>query len=185
LDGRPTKVGRKSNGRPTKVGRVELNRRCGDGGRQRFLATLQRWPGALQLAALLRRWPAMHWRLQRSCGAAAAMRWTSQRYYDGQQRAGRCNVAAMASNTLDVATLLRWPAMHWTSQRCCDGGQRVGPRSVLLRCPAARWASERYCDVRQRYNSGQRCVAMFLFFFFFFTRQLEVFKKKNGEREKF
>jgi hypothetical protein len=38
-----------------------------------------------------------------------------------QQRAGRRNVAAMANNVLDVATLLRWPAKRWTSQRCCDG----------------------------------------------------------------
>jgi hypothetical protein len=85
-----------------------------------------------------------------------------------QQRAGRRNVAAMASNALDVATLLRWLATCWTSQRCCDGRQRAGPRGVLLRCSAARWASECCCDVQQRYNSGQRCAAVFLFCFFFF-----------------
>jgi hypothetical protein len=96
----------------------------------------------LQLAALLRRWPATHCSLQRSCGAAAATR--------------------------------------WTSQRCCDGQQRAGPRGVLLRCPATRWASKHCCDVRQRYNSGQRCAAVFLFIFF--TRQLE--KRKRMEKER-
>jgi hypothetical protein len=48
----------------------------------------------LQLAALLRRWPATHCSLQRSSGAL-------------QPRAGRRNVAAMASNALDLAALLR------------------------------------------------------------------------------
>jgi hypothetical protein len=48
--------------------------------------------------------------LQRSCDATAAMRWTSQRYYDGQQRG-----AAMTT--------------RWTLQRCCDGRQRTGPHS--------------------------------------------------------
>jgi hypothetical protein len=114
LDGRPTKVGRKSNGRPTKVGRVELNRCCGDGGRQCLLATLQRWPRVLQLAALLRRWPTTHCNLQRSCGT------------------GRCNVAAMASNMLDLAALLRWPAARWTS-RCvvAMSGSALGLGALL------------------------------------------------------
>ncbi len=120
LDGRLTKVGRKSNERPTKVGRVKLSCHCDDGGRRHFLATLQRWPGTLQLTALLRRWLTTHCSLQRSCSVLAATRWTSQRCRDGQQHTRRRNVVAMTRNALDVAMLLRWPATRWTSQCCYD-----------------------------------------------------------------
>jgi len=65
---------------------------AGGGATLQLLATLQRWPGALQLAALLRRWPSTHCSLQRSSGVV-----------------GRRNVAAMASNVLDLVALLRWP----------------------------------------------------------------------------
>jgi hypothetical protein len=145
----------------------------GGGATLQLFATLQRWPGALHLAALLRRWSTTHCSLQRSSGAAAATRWMLQRCCNGQQRVGPCGVAAMADSALDLA------ACYY------DGRQRVGPRNVLLRCPAARWASERCYDVRQRYNFGQRSTAAFLFFFFFFfARQLEE-RKRMGERKKF
>jgi hypothetical protein len=36
VDGRPKKVGRKSDESPTYVERVELNRCCGDGGQRRY-----------------------------------------------------------------------------------------------------------------------------------------------------
>ncbi len=160
-NGRPTKIGRKSNKRPTKVGRVELSRRCDNGGRRRFLATLQRWPGAL-----LRRWSATYCSLQHSCGAAAATRWTSQRCCDGQQRAGRRNVATMASKALDLAALLRWPVARWTS-RCVAAmsGNALG-LETLLRCPTTLqlWPTLR-CSV-----------------FVFFTRQLEERKRMEKER---
>jgi hypothetical protein len=127
LDGRPTKVGRKS-----EVGRVKLSRRCGDGGRRRYTA-------APRNAAAM-------------AGSVAARSVVAALAGNALQLAAffrRC-----CSNALDVATLLRWPATRWTSRRCCDGRQRAGPRSVLLRCPAARWASKRCYDVRQRYNSN-------------------------------
>ncbi len=189
LDRRPTKVGRKSNGRPTKVGRVELSRRCGDGGRRRFLPTLQQWPGALQLAVLLWRWPAMHCSLQRSCGAAVATCWTSQRCCNGQQRAGPHGVAAMAGSALDLAVC------------CCDVRQRAGPRNIAVRQRAGprsvavqQRAGPRSVAVQQR--AGPRSVATMLalqlrptlrcngfgFFFFFFTRQLEERKRMEKER---
>jgi hypothetical protein len=76
----------------------------------------------------------------------------------------------MASNALDLATLLRWPATRWTSQRYCDGRQRAGPRNVVamsdITTTPANTALQRFC------------------FCFFFTRQLEE-RKKMGEREKF
>jgi hypothetical protein len=116
---------------------------AGGGATLQLLATLQRWPGALQLAALLRRWPTTHYSLQRSSGAVAATRWMSQRCCDGQQRAGCRNVAAMASNALDVATLLRWRIVRWTSQRVAAmSGSALG-LGVLLRCPTA--LQQRFC----------------------------------------
>jgi hypothetical protein len=66
----------------------------------------------LQLAALLRRWPATRCNLQR---LAALLQ---QRYYDGQQRAGAC----------------------WPLQLCCDVQQRWSllDLAALLRYLAAR-----------------------------------------------
>ncbi len=83
-----------------------------------------------------------------------------------QQRAGRRNVAAMASNALDVTTLLRWPAMRWTS-RCVAAmsGSALG-LGALLQCSTAL----------------QLRPTLFFFFFFYPTTWRE---KKNGEREKF
>ncbi|CAK9863192.1 unnamed protein product [Sphagnum jensenii] len=75
---------------------------AGGGATVQLLATLQRWPGALQLAALLWRWPTTHCSLQHSSGATAATRWMSQRYCDGQQRTGPRSVGVMADNALDL-----------------------------------------------------------------------------------
>jgi hypothetical protein len=161
LDGRPTKVGRKSNGCPTEVGRTsdksrtKIQQTSDESRTCRTQPPLRRW----RAAALPRNAAAM-------AGSIAARSVVATLADNALQLAAflrRC-----CSNALDVATLLRWPVAHWTSQRYCDGQQRAGPRSVLLRCPAARWALERCCDVRQRYNSGQRCAAVFLFCFFFF-----------------
>jgi hypothetical protein len=54
-----------------------------------------------------------------------------------QQRAGCRNVAAMASNALDLAALLRWLTARWTSQRVAAmSGSALG-FGALLRCPTA------------------------------------------------
>jgi len=81
LDGRPMKVGGKSD-----IGRVELSRRCGDGRRRCYTAAPH---NAVAMA-----------------GSVAARSVLPALL---QQSAGRRNVAAMASNALDLATLLRWP----------------------------------------------------------------------------
>jgi hypothetical protein len=89
-----------------------------------------------------------------------------------QQRAGRHNVVAMASNALDLATLLRWPTARWTSQRVAAmSGSTLG-LEALLRCPTA-----------LQLRPTLRC-SVFVLFFLFFTRQLEE-RKRMGEREKF
>jgi hypothetical protein len=46
--------------------------------------------------------------LQRSSGAAAATRWTSQRCCDGQQRAGPQSVAAMSDSAATPANAQRF-----------------------------------------------------------------------------
>jgi hypothetical protein len=94
----------------------------------------------------------------------------------------------MASNALNVATLLRWPATRWTSQRagprnvatmagsalnlavcCCDVWQRAGPRSVAAMSDSTTTPA----------NAALQC---FCFCFLFFTRQLE--EKKRMEKER-
>jgi len=114
-----TQAGRWTEVRRTKIGRVELSRHCGDGGRRRYTAAPRNAAtmagsiaarsiviglagNALQLAAFFRRccsnaldvatllrWP--------------VMRWTSQRYCDGRQRAGPRNVVAMSDSTTTPA----------------------------------------------------------------------------------
>jgi hypothetical protein len=83
-----------------------------------------------------------------------------------QQRARCRNVAAMASNALDLAALLRWSVARWTS-RCVAAmsGSALG-LGALLRCPTALqlWPTLR-CSV-----------------FVFFTRQLEERKRMEKER---
>ncbi len=50
-----------------------------------------------------------------------------------QQRAGCRNVAAMASNTLDLTALLRWPTARWTSQRVAAmSDSAITPANVAL-----------------------------------------------------
>jgi hypothetical protein len=82
----------KSDKRPTKVGRVELSRHCSDGERRRYTAT-PRNAAAMAGSVATRSVVAAL-----ACNILAALL---------QQRAGRCNVAAMANNALDFATLLR------------------------------------------------------------------------------
>jgi len=54
-----------------------------------------------------------------------------------QQRVGRRNVDAMASNALDLTALLRWPTVRWTSQHVAAmSGSALG-LGALLRCPTA------------------------------------------------
>ncbi len=76
----------------------------------------------------------------------------------------------MASNVLDLAALLRWPAARWTS-RCVATmfGSALGLR-VLLRCPTT-----------LQLRPTLRC-SVFVLFFFFFTRQLE--ERKGMEKER-
>ncbi len=101
-----------------------------------------------------------------------------------QQRAGCCNVAAMASNVLDLAALLRWPTVRWTSQRvttmadsaldlatcCCDVRQRVGPRSVAMMSDNAT-------------TSANVPLQRFCFFSFFFLPD-NLKREKEWEKER-
>ncbi len=148
---------------PTYVERVELNRRCGDGGRQCYTATPRNAAtmarnavarnvvaaladNALQLAAFLRRY------CSNALDLAALLRWPTTRCcYD---------------NALNLATLLRWPATRWTSQRCCDGRQRTGPRSGAAMSDSA---------LQLRPNSS-------VFVFFFTPDNLK--REKEWEKER-
>jgi hypothetical protein len=111
-DERRTKVGRKSDVLPTQA---NLRRTC------RAQPPLQRWwAAALHCNDGRERCSSQH-----CCGADRQhVVACSVLVALLQQRAGPRNVAAMASNALDLATLLRWPTTRWTSQRCCDGQQR-------------------------------------------------------------
>jgi hypothetical protein len=113
-----TEVRRTSNESSTYVERVELSRRCGDGGRRRYIIAPRNAAlmagnvvarnvvtslagNALQLATFLRRY------CSNALDLVMLLRWlATRRCYD---------------NALDLATLLRWPATRWTSQRCCGG----------------------------------------------------------------
>jgi len=95
---------------------------AGGGATLQLLATLQRWPGAL-----LRRCG-----IGRQCTAACSVLPALL-----QQRVGRCNVATMASNALDLAALLRWPTARWTSQRVAAMSGSVLGLGALLQCPTA------------------------------------------------
>jgi len=81
------------------VRRVELSRRCGDGGRRRYIAAPRNATTMAENVAA------------RSVVAALA----------GNALQLAAFFRRCCSNALDVATLLRWPATGWTSQRCCDG----------------------------------------------------------------
>ncbi len=94
LNGRPTKVGRKSN-----VGRVDLSHRCGDGGRWRYTAAPR---NAAAMAGSV---------AARSVVAALA----------GNALQLVAFFRHCCNNALDLAALLRWPTARWTSRRCCDG----------------------------------------------------------------
>jgi hypothetical protein len=108
LNGRPTKVGRKSN-----VGRVDLSHRCGDGGRRRYTA-------APRNAAAM-------------AGSVAARSVVAALAGNALQLVAffrRC-----CNNALDLAALLRWPTARWTSQRVAAmSGSALG-LGALLRCP--------------------------------------------------
>jgi len=81
-DGRPKKVGRKSD-----VGRVELNRRCGNGERRHYTAAPR---NAAAMAG--------------SVGARSVVAALADNALQLAAFFRRC-----CSNALDVATLLRWP----------------------------------------------------------------------------
>jgi hypothetical protein len=87
-----------------------------------------------------------------------------------QQRAGRHNVVAMASNALDLATLLRWPTARWTSQRVAAmSGSTLG-LEALLRCPTA-----------LQLRPTLRC-SVFVLFFYFLPDNLK--REKEWEKER-
>jgi hypothetical protein len=144
-----TEVRRTSDESSIYVERVELNRRCGDGGRWRYIAAPRNAAtmvgnvvahnivaalagNALQLATFLRHYCSiLATLLQQRAGprSVAAMACNAALL---RQHVGPCNVVAMAGNALDLAAVVRWPTTRWTSQWCYDGRQRAGPRSVFF-----------------------------------------------------
>ncbi|CAM6012940.1 unnamed protein product [Sphagnum balticum] len=112
-DGRPTEVGRTSDGSGTVVRR--------------------KWDG--RPTEVGRRW----WRYtitpRNVIAMAESVATRSVVTALLQQRAGRHNVAAMASNALDFAALLRWLAVRWTLRRVITMSSSVLGLGALLRCP--------------------------------------------------
>ncbi len=134
-----TEVRRTFDESPTYVECVELIRHCGNGGRWRYTvaprnaATMAGNDVARNVVAAL-------------AGNALHLAAFLQRY---------------CSNTLDLATLLQWPAtrrcydnaldlgtlLQWpATRRCCGNALDL---AAMLRWPATHWTSQRCCDVRQ------------------------------------
>jgi len=92
---------------------------AGCGTTLQVLVTLQRWPGALQLVTLLRRWQATRC-YNNALDFVVLLGWpTTRRYYD---------------IALDFAAVLRWSA----TRSCCSNALDL---TTLLQCLAARYNS--------------------------------------------